>query len=673
MVASLSTVLAVAVFASGHAAVLRTTKHERSSLKAYSFAQFVSDFGRNYAAGSQEYASRAAQFQESLDRVNYINAKNVREGRAWWAGVHPFMDWSEAERRSLSGYKPSRKSGAGMAALQTAIGSQSNASWLDFGARDSGASWEGVAIRNQGSCGSCWAISAVEAVEARLPEKTRVAAQALIDCVPNPQHCGGKGGCDGATGELAYSFIRDHGIPLESNYAYTAETGSCPMNPLTGSFPAEKRVRVSGWTTLPSNKAQPLMEALYNQGPVVVAVDANDWFDYDAGVFDGCKKDAELGHAVLAKGYGGDGNTKYWRIQNSWGANWGEQGHIRLKRQDAAEEEAYCGQDRKPQEGLGCDGGPPEITVCGMCGILYDPLYPEGVTIEGGEPDKVAAVPKGVKFDTLEGVTGQAITVSSMGAADIGKEKLAEEAAKSTDALAKAVEDAIWISRDIMVSMGHLALVQRQDEKEAVAAGLQSKMLTSEGVEKHLMCFGLDKETASHTTIQSLSGGQKVKVVLGASMWQDPHLVVLDEPTNYLDRDGLGALTLAIEEFEGGVIIISHNKEFCNAVATEKWIMKAGLLQQEGESVEKAAKEEAGTGNKEEEEVRDAAGNIIDMKKEAKLTDKEKKKEIKDLEKKLKDGKKKKTLTEDEIWEMEDKLAALNKELEESKAAAKGA
>merc|ERR1719460_1955322 len=130
---------------------------------------------------------------------------------------------------------------------------------------------------------------------------------------------------------------------------------------------------------------------------------------------------------------------------------------------------------------------------------------------------------------------------------------------------------------------------------------------------------------------------------------------------HFSDRDGLGALTKAIEEFEGGVIIISHNKEFCNAVASEKWIMKAGLLAQEGESVEKSAKEEAGQGNKEEEEVRDAAGNIID-----------KKKEIKDLEKKLKDGKKKKTLTEDEIWEMEDKLSALNKELEESKAAAKG-
>jgi len=124
------------------------------------------------------------------------------------------------------------------------------------------------------------------------------------------------------------------------------------------------------------------MQAIYNQGPVVVAVDANDWFDYDQGVFDGCKKDATLGHAVLAKGYGGEGNGKYWRIQNSWGANWGEQGHIRLKREDSAVEEARCGQDRKPQEGLGCDGGPPEITVCGMCGILFDPIYPEGVTLE---------------------------------------------------------------------------------------------------------------------------------------------------------------------------------------------------------------------------------------------------------------------------------------------------
>jgi len=109
--------------------------------------------------------------------------------------------------------------------------------------------------------------------------------------------------------------------------------------------------------------------------------------DYDQGIFDGCQKDAVLDHAVLAKGYGGEGNSMWWRIQNSWGGRWGEQGHIRLKRRDPAAEEAYCGQDKKPSDGVGCEGGPAEVTVCGTCGLLYDPLYPEGVTLEGGSAD----------------------------------------------------------------------------------------------------------------------------------------------------------------------------------------------------------------------------------------------------------------------------------------------
>ena len=96
----------------------------------------------------------------------------------------------------------------------------------------------------------------------------------------------------------------------------------------------------------------------------------------------------------------------------------------------------------------------------------------------------------------------------------------------------KSVEEALWIDRIVLVKMGCLKIVQRQDEKEAMAAGLQSKALTSEAVEKHLMAFGLTAEVASHTQIHSLSGGQKVKVVLGASMWQNPHILVLDEPTN---------------------------------------------------------------------------------------------------------------------------------------------
>lgn len=50
-----------------------------------------------------------------------------------------------------------------------------------------------------------------------------------------------------------------------------------------------------------------------------------------------------------------------------------------------------------------------------------------------------------------------------------------------------------------------------------------------------------------------------MKVVLAAAMWNNPHILVLDEPTNYLDRDSLGALAGAIKEYGGGVVMITHN------------------------------------------------------------------------------------------------------------------
>merc|ERR1712127_90872 len=123
---------------------------------------------------------------------------------------------------------------------------------------------------------------------------------------------------------------------------------------------------------------------------------------------------------------------------------------------------------------------------------------------------------------------------------------------------------------------------------------------------------------------------------------------ILAEPTNYLDREGLGALVL-------------DNKEFCDGVATEKWIMQGGRLRIEGESVDNSDGKD--DGNKGPDEVYDGAGNKIEVKKNAALSDKDKKKTIKDLEKKLKDGKKKKTLTDEEMWEIEDKLNELKEQL----------
>lgn len=63
--------------------------------------------------------------------------------------------------------------------------------------------------------------------------------------------------------------------------------------------------------------------------------------------------------------------------------------------------------------------------------------------------------------------------------------------------------------------------------------------------------------------MRGLSGGQKVKVVLAAATWRRPHVVILDEPTNYLDRESLAALIESLKTFEGGVLVITHNVRPC--------------------------------------------------------------------------------------------------------------
>merc|ERR1711862_399270 len=202
-----------------------------------------------------------------------------------------------------------------------------------------------------------------------------------------------------------------------------------------------------------------------------------------------------------------------------------------------------------------------------------------------------------------------------------------------------------WVTRPLLIEMGYKVNVQREDEKQAAMAGLQSKQLTTPGVEKHLADFGVPAEFATHNHLRALSAGQKLKIVLGAAMWQNPHILVIDEPTNYLDRDALGALTDAIEKWTGGVVVISHNLAFCDRVATEKWIMDAGHLRAEGGEYVDVKIEE----KNDQDTVVDASGNVLDVTRQKKMDPKDIKKAIKDTEKKLKDAAKKKDLTEEEV------------------------
>merc|ERR1719343_1209059 len=205
----------------------------------------------------------------------------------------------------------------------------------------------------------------------------------------------------------------------------------------------------------------------------------------------------------------------------------------------------------------------------------------------------------------------------------------------------KPMESNTWVERDVLLNMGYSKMVNKKDEQEAAAAGLLSKPLTQPGVEKALKDFGLDAESASHQPLQSLSHGQRVKVVICASCWQNPHIIILDEPTNYLDRDGLGALVRGLEAYQGGVVIISHNEEFTDSVCSQKWIMEksaetgAGNLREEGEiKLDEEIAEVQGP-----DEMYDESGNKIEVKKNKALDAKGMKKAIKDIEKKLKDNK----------------------------------
>jgi ATPase subunit of ABC transporter with duplicated ATPase domains len=85
-------------------------------------------------------------------------------------------------------------------------------------------------------------------------------------------------------------------------------------------------------------------------------------------------------------------------------------------------------------------------------------------------------------------------------------------------------------------------------------------------------------EPEASSVLKTLSGGLKSRVVLAAAVWSSPHLVCLDEPTNFLDKNTLNALVEALTNFKGAVVVISHNQEFVDKVAQECWLLQDGCL-----------------------------------------------------------------------------------------------
>jgi len=359
-----------------------------ASKELLTFESFVELHARSYQQESAEFVQRKALYQQ---RLADAKVQNSSPDKMWVAGVNKLWDWTEAELQTLRGWDGSMMPEGGSrniarhgAFLQTTADLPKEKSYEDL---------ETFAyVKNQASCGSCWAIASATVIEANneiYNGKHRVfSTQQIVDCTPNPRHCGGEGGCKGATAELAMDWVVKNGLADASEVPYKGQDGKCTVGPsasihfgkaalLDTSAPAVggggAAFGMTSWSTLPKNQYEPLMRALAETGPAAVSVAADTWFSYDSGIFNGCGKDSVIDHAVVAMGYGEEDGKKFWVIRNSWGGDWGEEGSIKLERHDKGD---YCGMNNDPQKGVACKGETKPVPVCGMCGVLFDSVVP---------------------------------------------------------------------------------------------------------------------------------------------------------------------------------------------------------------------------------------------------------------------------------------------------------
>ncbi len=94
-------------------------------------------------------------------------------------------------------------------------------------------------------------------------------------------------------------------------------------------------------------------------------------------------------------------------------------------------------------------------------------------------------------------------------------------------------------------------------------------------IRRHLGKFGVNGPMQTQL-IGSLSGGQKSRVAFSILMWDKPHVIIMDEPTNHLDLETVDALIGAVNGFDGGVIVVSHDQHFLASVCREFWAVSDG-------------------------------------------------------------------------------------------------
>jgi C1A family cysteine protease len=290
------------------------------------FDQWKLQFPKEYE--SDEHLARAkANFIATEGRIKAHNAKKL----SWELGHNQFSDLTPDEFKALVSSPMIKKTAVDYADLPV-IQNQANKSldWSKKGAV--------TPVKNQAQCGGCWAFSSTGATEGALfvssGKLTSLSEEQLIQC-ENTAHGGSDMGCNGGLMDSAFEwYAKGNGPCTEESYPYTSgsgTTGTCKGKTFCSAVAS-----VGGHKDV-ETEAQ-LMAAV-DIGPVSIAVEADKsvFQSYKKGVVDSAACGKQLDHGILLVGYGTASTfyhpaKQYWKIKNSWGATWGENGYVRFVR-----------------------------------------------------------------------------------------------------------------------------------------------------------------------------------------------------------------------------------------------------------------------------------------------------------------------------------------------------